>query len=167
MDSAGVLYGRRGLCPMALGAVDNALWDIAGKYAERPVIELIGGWPRERLAIHQTGGNIPEALARGVRNFKIGPHTPPDEMGIFVVRSPALPGRTRSFCIRGGRACLAGPGAMIAPRRLSATAEGLTEQSLALLAVRDLRTPAGVDHGETPLSRANGGSRGGVRAGRR
>ena len=60
---------------------------IAGKYAERPVIELIGGWPREQLAIHQTGGNIPEALARGVRNFKIGPHTPPDEMGTFVVRS--------------------------------------------------------------------------------
>ena len=72
MYSAGVLYGRRGLFPMALSAVDNALWDIAGKYAERPVIEMIGGWPRERLAIYQTGGNIPEALARGVRNFKIG-----------------------------------------------------------------------------------------------
>ena len=27
MDNAGVLYGRRRLCPMALGAVDNALWE--------------------------------------------------------------------------------------------------------------------------------------------
>ena len=82
MYSSGVLYGRRGLFPMALSAVDNALWDIAGKYAERPVVEMIGGWTRERLPIYQTGGNIPEALARGVRNFKIstpvGPHTPPD-----------------------------------------------------------------------------------------
>ena len=82
MYSSAVLYGRRGLFPMALSAVDNALWDIAGKYAERPVVEMIGGWTRARLPIYQTGGNIPEALARGVRNFKIstpvGPHTPPD-----------------------------------------------------------------------------------------
>ena len=90
MYSSGVLYGRRGLFPMALSAVDNALWDIAGQYAERPVMEMIGGWPRERLAIYQTGGNIPEALARGVRNFKIGtpvgPHTPPDEQRRVVDR---------------------------------------------------------------------------------
>ena len=82
MYSSAVLYGRRGLFPMALSAVDNALWDIAGKHAGLPVVEMIGGWTRERLPIYQTGGNIPEALARGVRNFKIstpvGPHTPPD-----------------------------------------------------------------------------------------
>ena len=97
---------------------------------------------------------------------------------------PALPGRARPVSRRGSRAtaCLARPAAMIArvnvtgrssdPSRLARTIveplrKGLTEQSLALLLVRDLRTPAGVDHGETPLSRANGGSRGGVRAGRR
>ena len=41
---------------------------------------MIGGWPRERLAIYQTGGDIREGLARGIRHFKIGtrvgPHTP-------------------------------------------------------------------------------------------
>ena len=83
MYSSGLLYGRRGLFPMALSAVDNALWDIAGKYAERPVTEMIGGWPRERLAIYQTGGDVRDGLARGIRHFKIGtrvgPHTPPDE----------------------------------------------------------------------------------------
>ncbi len=90
MYSSGVLYGRRGLFPMALSAVDNALWDIAGKHAGRPVVEMIGGWARERLPIYQTGGNIPEALARGVRNFKIGtpvgPHTPPDQQRRVVER---------------------------------------------------------------------------------
>ena len=90
MYSSGVLYGRRGLFPMALSAVDNALWDIAGKHAGRPVVEMIGGWARERLPIYQTGGDIPEALARGVRNFKIGtpvgPHTPPDQQRRVVER---------------------------------------------------------------------------------
>ena len=90
MYSSGVLYGRRGLFPMALSAVDNALWDIAGKHAGRPVAEMIGGWARERLPIYQTGGDIPEALARGVRNFKIGtpvgPHTPPDRQRRVVER---------------------------------------------------------------------------------
>ena len=37
MYSSALLYGRRGLFPMALSAVDNALWDIAGKHAGRPV----------------------------------------------------------------------------------------------------------------------------------
>ena len=94
MYSAGLLYGRRGLFPMALSAVDNALWDVVGKYAERPVVELIGGWPRERLAVYQTGGNVPEALARGVRHFKIGtrvgPHTPPDAQRRVVDRVLAV-----------------------------------------------------------------------------
>ena len=90
MYSAGLLYGRRGLFPMALSAVDNALWDIAGKYAGRPVAGMIGGWPRERIAIYQTGGDVPRALARGVRHFKIGtpvgPHTPPDRQRRIVER---------------------------------------------------------------------------------
>ena len=90
MYSSGLLYGRRGLFPMALSAVDNALWDVVGKYAGRPVVELIGGWPRERLAVYQTGGDVAEALARGVRHFKIGtpvgPHTPPDEQRRVVDR---------------------------------------------------------------------------------
>ena len=83
MYSSGLLYGRRGLFAMALSAVDNALWDIAGKHAGRPVARMIGGWPRERLAIYQTGGDVRAGLARGIRHFKIGtrvgPHTPPDE----------------------------------------------------------------------------------------
>jgi L-rhamnonate dehydratase len=40
----GTIYtGRRGLVIHAIGAVDLALWDIAGKASGRPVYELLGG----------------------------------------------------------------------------------------------------------------------------
>ena len=84
MYSSALFYGRRGLFTMALSAVDNALWDIAGKHAGRPVHELLGGQPRDRIAIYQSGGNIPRAQAAGIRHFKlfprVGPETPADAM---------------------------------------------------------------------------------------
>jgi L-rhamnonate dehydratase len=84
MYTSGVLYGRRGVFAMALSAVDNALWDIAGKHAGQPVYELLGGATRDRISIYQTGGDVAEGKARGVRHFKrslpIGPHTSAAEM---------------------------------------------------------------------------------------
>ena len=74
MYSSGVLYGRRGLFPMALSAVDNALWDIVGKYAQKPVHVLLGGEEaganRNRIAIYQINGDFEKGQAQGVRNFK-------------------------------------------------------------------------------------------------
>ncbi|MDP6579823.1 MAG: mandelate racemase/muconate lactonizing enzyme family protein [Vicinamibacterales bacterium] len=84
MYSSSLFYGRRGLFTMALSAVDNALWDIAGKHAGQPVYQLLGGQPRDRIAIYQSGGNIPQAQAEGIRHFKlfprVGPETPADAM---------------------------------------------------------------------------------------
>ncbi|MDA1091971.1 MAG: hypothetical protein O3A25_01680 [Acidobacteria bacterium] len=92
MYSSAVLYGRRGVFAMALSAVDNALWDIVGKHAGQPVHELLsqmdpgGGTTstRNRIPIYQTGGDVAEGKARGVRHFKrslpIGPHTSAAEM---------------------------------------------------------------------------------------
>mgnify|MGYP002633771461 CR=1 FL=1 len=100
MYTSAVLYGRRGVFAMALSAVDNALWDIVGKHAGQPVHELLGradpgpGRPpsasdrtfsrRDRIPIYQTGGDIAEGKAGGVRHFKrslpIGPHTSAEEM---------------------------------------------------------------------------------------
>ena len=83
MYSSGLFYGRRGIFTMALSAVDNAVWDIVGKHANRPVANLIGGVIRDRIPIYQTGGDIAEGKSRGVKNFKlsarVGPHTPPAE----------------------------------------------------------------------------------------
>lgn len=70
MYTSGVFYGRRGLFVMALSALDNALWDIAGKFAGLPVHQLLGSSNRDRLEIYQTNGDFEAGKAAGVRNFK-------------------------------------------------------------------------------------------------
>ncbi len=79
MYSSSLFYGRRGLVPMALSAVDNALWDIVGKHADEPVHQLIGGLPRDRIAAYQTGGRVADGMALGIRHFKrsapVGPQS--------------------------------------------------------------------------------------------
>ena len=79
MYSSALLYGRRGVFAMALSAVDNALWDIAGKHAGKSVHALLGGEPDDRVAVYQTGGDIAAGKRQGIRHFKrilpIGPHS--------------------------------------------------------------------------------------------
>ncbi len=88
MYTSSVFYGRRGVFAMALSSVDNALWDIAGKYADKPVYDLLGGSERDRIEIYQTNGDFLEAQRRGVKNFKRttygGPRTPKDALDRFV-----------------------------------------------------------------------------------
>jgi L-alanine-DL-glutamate epimerase-like enolase superfamily enzyme len=36
-------YGRRGVVVQAIGGLDIALWDIAGKYYDQPIYQLLGG----------------------------------------------------------------------------------------------------------------------------
>jgi L-rhamnonate dehydratase len=71
MYSSGLFYGRRGVFVMALSGVDNALWDIAGKHADRPVYRMIGGRPKDRAEVYLTGDAISLGLEAGVANFKI------------------------------------------------------------------------------------------------
>ena len=84
MYRSALFYGRRGLFVMALSAVDNALWDIAGKHAGQPIHQLLGGATRDRIALYQTGGDVAQGKARGVRHFKrslrVGPQTAPAEL---------------------------------------------------------------------------------------
>lgn len=40
---ASVYYGRRGVVLHTIGGIDIALWDIAGKYYNKPVYQLLGG----------------------------------------------------------------------------------------------------------------------------
>src|ERR1700733_5174188 len=45
-------HSRAGHYMMALSAVDNALWDIRGKYFKTPVYELLGGATRKEVAAY-------------------------------------------------------------------------------------------------------------------
>ena len=42
-------YGRRGVVVQAIGGLDIALWDIAGKYYGKPIYQLLGGAHHEKL----------------------------------------------------------------------------------------------------------------------
>ncbi len=70
--AAGLAYGRRGVFVMALSGIDNALWDIAGKVADLPVWQLLGGVTRERVPSYYTGSRVEEGLDMGFENFKLG-----------------------------------------------------------------------------------------------
>jgi L-alanine-DL-glutamate epimerase-like enolase superfamily enzyme len=50
------VLGRRGLLLSAMSGVDLALWDLLGKAAGRPVLDLVGGPCRERMPAYASGG---------------------------------------------------------------------------------------------------------------
>ncbi|MEX2555420.1 MAG: mandelate racemase/muconate lactonizing enzyme family protein, partial [Actinomycetota bacterium] len=50
-----LLVGRRGAVLRAISALDIALWDIAGKAAERPLYQLLGGH-RDAVPCYASGG---------------------------------------------------------------------------------------------------------------
>ncbi|MFN8224231.1 MAG: mandelate racemase/muconate lactonizing enzyme family protein [Gaiellales bacterium] len=54
MRQAVIQYGRDGVVVHAMAAVDIALWDIAGKRAEKPIVELLGGRRRGQLRCYGT-----------------------------------------------------------------------------------------------------------------
>lgn len=49
MYQASFYYGRRGVVVHAIGGIDIALWDIAGKYYNQPVYQLLGGAFHKKL----------------------------------------------------------------------------------------------------------------------
>jgi mannonate dehydratase len=58
----------------AIGAVDIALWDIAGKAVGRPVYQLLGGAAREGVTIygHASGQDVEETIADAARFLQSG-----------------------------------------------------------------------------------------------
>ena len=88
----------------ALAGIDQALWDIAGKYYNVPAYMLLGGAVRDRIRVYAhwgVHGQIDEALAaarnrldmllaKGYTAFKAGPggtwraHEPPARIDAFV-----------------------------------------------------------------------------------
>src|SRR6266853_1034249 len=71
MYNSTLLYGRKGVTIMAISGVDNALWEICGKHAGKPVYKLLGGPNREKIPAYYTGFDIDAALKLGFRSFKL------------------------------------------------------------------------------------------------
>ncbi len=66
-------HSRRGIFMMAISAVDNALWDLRGRYFKAPVYRLLGGPTRAAVEAYASclGYSLePEALRRRAVEFK-------------------------------------------------------------------------------------------------
>ena len=56
-------HGRAGIFMMAISAVDNALWDLRGRYFKVPVYRLLGGPSRNSVAVY--GSTLGSSLEVG------------------------------------------------------------------------------------------------------
>src|SRR5690606_3938435 len=55
----------------AIAGIDQALWDIKGKYYETPIYDLLGGACRERIRIYSwIGGDRPSEVAKEAKEKK-------------------------------------------------------------------------------------------------
>jgi mannonate dehydratase len=69
------VYWRKGAVTMtAIAAVDVALWDIAGKAANKPVYQLLGGASREEVLVysHASGTTLDDTVAAVARDAAAG-----------------------------------------------------------------------------------------------
>ncbi|MFC1903429.1 mandelate racemase/muconate lactonizing enzyme family protein [Chloroflexota bacterium] len=72
---ASFYYGRRGVAIHAIGGIDMALWDIAGKYYNKPVHQLLGGAFHKKIRAYASvlfGNNGEETAQIGKRWVKEG-----------------------------------------------------------------------------------------------
>ena len=74
-------HGRTGIFMMAISAVDNALWDLRGRYFKTPVYRLLGGPSRKSVEVYgsclgsslepaKLAARSKELFAQGFRNQK-------------------------------------------------------------------------------------------------
>jgi L-alanine-DL-glutamate epimerase-like enolase superfamily enzyme len=83
MFHSSIWWGRSGAAVSVLGAIEVALWDIAGKLAGVPCYRLLSDTPRERVPVYASLGSAPEdpagvpplveaLVSEGFRGLKLG-----------------------------------------------------------------------------------------------
>lgn len=82
MYQASIDYGRQGVAFHAIGGIDIALWDIAGKYFDQPVYRLLGGAHHKKIRAYastlfgkngrETGETAKKWVDRGFTAVKFG-----------------------------------------------------------------------------------------------
>lgn len=67
----GSFYRGGPILMSAIAGVDQALWDIKGKYCEQPVYELLGGKVRDKVRVYSwIGGDRPDNVAQAAQDKK-------------------------------------------------------------------------------------------------
>ena len=62
-------YGQKGLAIMAVSGVDLALWDLRGKAAGKPLVEVLGGRSGQAIPAYKTGWSPGEVLQDSAEGF--------------------------------------------------------------------------------------------------
>jgi L-rhamnonate dehydratase len=62
-------YGQKGLAIMAVSGVDLALWDLRGKAAGKPIVEVLGGKAGQAIPAYKTGWSPGEVLRDSAEGF--------------------------------------------------------------------------------------------------
>lgn len=67
----GAFYRGGPVLMSAIAGIDQALWDIKGKYFKQPVYELLGGKVRDRVKVYSwIGGDRPDNVAQAAQEKK-------------------------------------------------------------------------------------------------
>ena len=94
--ACGSHFGASGIASYAISAVDLALWDAAGKIAEKPVYELLGRTDPQPVRCYATGFDLEWFSELGFDAFKLacpwGPNT-----SVALGQVTDLVGKSREF----------------------------------------------------------------------
>ena len=107
-------YQGGGVETRAIGAVDLALWDLLGRRAGLPVVDLLGGAVRDRIPIYNTcagSGYVSASSRQESKNWGLGRTSTFEDLDAFLHRPAELARELREEGIPGMKVWPFDPGA--------------------------------------------------------
>jgi L-alanine-DL-glutamate epimerase-like enolase superfamily enzyme len=74
----------------AISAIDNALWDLAGKALRTPVYRLFGGECKPRIPAYCTGNDIEQHVEFGFTKLKLAIPFGPADVQLCIGGCPGI-----------------------------------------------------------------------------